>query len=204
MKKIFIAAIAMISAMTANAQVEQGKLFINGQFGVSSTSYENISNTKSSTFTFIPSVGYFLSDKFAIGLGIGGSTSRTKNTDNNTTSIYNQIKVAPFARYYIPTSGDKFSFFAQGSLAFGVGKEKFKNNSNTSTGEKINTTDFAISPGFVYFPSSHWGVELTLRGFYIEARNSNDNSAGNYDNNKTTIGLDVNSLSPSLGISYFF
>lgn len=28
MKKIFIAAIAMISAMTANAQVEQGKLII--------------------------------------------------------------------------------------------------------------------------------------------------------------------------------
>ncbi|MDJ1501687.1 outer membrane beta-barrel protein [Xanthocytophaga agilis] len=204
MKKIFIAAIAMISAMTATAQVEQGKLFINGQFGVSSKSYEANSNYKYSSFALTPSVGYFVSDQFAVGLGLGFTTTKNKyiNNTNVVTETTPTVNVSPFVRYYIPTSGDKFHFFAQSRLGFGFGKEKTKTefaNSTNTTESKVNTIDFSISPGFAFFPSSHWATELTLRGFYI---NSVNPQGGN--NNNTTIGLDVNSLSPSLGISYFF
>ncbi|MDJ1467255.1 outer membrane beta-barrel protein [Cytophagaceae bacterium DM2B3-1] len=203
MKKIFIAAIAMISAMTANAQVEQGKLFINGQFGVSSTSYKADSDHKKSSFTLMPSVGYFVSDQFAVGLGVGVSTNKDKNTTSNvtTTTTDSYVSIAPFVRYYIPTAGDKFHFFAQSRLGFGFGKEKTKySNTSVTLEDKTNYINFNISPGFAYFPSSHWSLELLLNGFYIDSqKNPNNDNSG-----VTTVGLDVNSLVPNVGISYFF
>lgn len=203
MKKIFIGVALMLSAMTVNAQIGQGKLFINGEFGISSKSFENDSDHKYSTVSITPSVGYFITDQFALGLGVGISSTRDKNTNNTVTitDAYSRINISPFARYYVPTAGDKFHFFVQSRLGFAFDSRNYKtesgNNSVTRT-TKENSINFRISPGFAYFPSDHWSVELLLKGFYIDQENPSGTSK------ETTVGLNINSLSPSIGVSYFF
>ncbi len=201
MKKIILAFAAMASVMGLQAQTNQGRLFINGQVSVYSQSVERDDDEKESGVAIIPSVGYFVADKLAIGIGLGISSNKSQDVINNTkvSQTSSQVIIAPFARYYVPTGGDKFHFFAQARVGVGLGNTKTKTGSNTQESGKYTTIDFAISPGFAYFPSDHWSVELAFRGFYINANNPEGN-----DNNTTTIGLNVNSLAPSVGVSYFF
>ncbi len=192
-------------AWAANAQTDQGRLFVNGALSVSSQSVERDDDERRSDFTFAPAVGYFIADRFALGLGLNLSTSRSEDTNGNTrvVSSTSGFSIAPFARYYVPTANEKFQFFAQGTFAFGSNRNRVRTETPNSTvtvdGNPTRTLDFSISPGFAYFPSDHWALELRFRGFYINSVNPDGN-----DNNRTEVGLNVNSLAPSLGLSYFF
>ncbi len=205
MKKLIFALAAMASVVTLQAQTGQGRLFINGQFTVSSQSFEADDDFKNTEFAITPSIGYFIADKFALGLGIGYEGQRTDDVDGNVRRSITSggVIVAPFGRYYVPTAGDKFHFFAQTRLRLGFGNTKNETRTQSSSvtveSRRYQNIDFAISPGFAYFPSDHWSVELAFRGFYINSNNPEGN-----DNNSTTVGLGVNSLDPSLGVSYFF
>ena len=205
MKKIFLTIAFAGMAWVANAQTSQGRLFINGTFSVSSQTVERDDDERESSLQFAPAVGYFIADRFALGLGFGLSTNRNEDTNGNTRVIASSsgFSVAPFARYYVPTANEKFQFFAQGTFAFGSSRGSVRTETPNSTitveSNPTRTLDFSISPGFAYFPSDHWALELRFRGFYIESVNPDGN-----DNNRTEVGLNVNSLSPSLGLSYFF
>lgn len=201
MKKIILTLAVFASVMTAHAQTDQGRLFINGQFGFSSRSVERDEDEKTSSFDFSPNIGYFIADRFAIGLGLGIGTRKSEDVVANveTSTTTTNFSIAPFARYYVPTAGEKFHFFAQATLGLGFESGETRAGSVTVDFPRTQTVDFSIAPGFAYFPSDHWSLELALRGLYVNSRNpENDN------NNSTEIGLNVNSLSPRLGISYFF
>jgi outer membrane protein len=201
MKKVILAFAAMVATIGVQAQTNQGRLFINGQISAYSQSVERDDDEKASGVALTPSVGYFVADRFAIGLGLGIESQRSEDIINNTerSETSSQVTIAPFARYYVPTSNDKFHFFAQARLGIGFGNTKTKNGSVTVESGKYQAIDFAISPGFAYFPSDHWSVELSFRGLFINSNNPDGN-----DNNTTTVGLGVNSLAPSVGVSYFF
>ncbi len=76
---------------------------------------------KQTTFQITPLVGYFLKDKFAVGLN--PSLTYGSNNVANTNTI---ITIGPFVRYYFLKPENIINLFTQGSYAYGsnTGKDK--------------------------------------------------------------------------------
>jgi hypothetical protein len=197
MKKVILSLVAVVAlAFGANAQTDKGSMFIGGTLGFSSEKVEG-ADESATAFEIAPRFGYFVADNFAIGLGVGfTSTKEAVPNAEAATSFF----VNPFARYYVPTAGENFKFFAE----LGV---------NYSTGDFLTTQDGIIgafpveasafgvnlSPNFAFFPASNWAIEFGIRGLYFDSINPEGD-----DNNITSFGLDARSLTPRIGINFFF
>ena len=106
------------------AQTVSGTKAVGGGFNYSSVTapgYEGDDGTES-TFGVIPSLGYFVADKFMVGVNIGYTSSKSEGM-NFYDSKSTGFAVGPFARYYIHTSNESFAFYGQASVLFGSGKE---------------------------------------------------------------------------------
>jgi outer membrane protein len=191
MKKglLFFALVIFASAISY-AQTDQGGMMVGGSLGISSTSYEG-STTKSSSFNFSPSFGYFISDNLAIGAGLGFGSNTTKAGAVKSTS--SSFAFGPFARYYKFTSNENFAFYGQASLMIGSGK--------SAADVKSGSTTFAISPGFSYFLNEHWGLDFQFNLLSLNVYEPNKDAN---DDKTTTINFGVNSFDPSIGIRYYF
>ncbi|HAI75600.1 MAG TPA: hypothetical protein DCM08_05080 [Microscillaceae bacterium] len=202
----FIFCLFLISNL-ANAQVSSGQIFIGGDFSLSATTFEGNSNQNATSFSLVPNVGFMLSDRFALGLGLGYrqaqvSTPTGVNTINTITN--GTFQVAPFLRYYVPTSSEQFAFFAQfrAELGFGSTRNEQLNtttNVRTSTSAGLTTADIFISPNFAFFPTPHWAIELGVRGIGVSITDPEGNN-----NTTTTFELGLNSFAPRIGLQYFF
>lgn len=190
MKKILAMGILVFVAYYSQAQTAKGNMMIGGSFGFGSTSYEGAPN-KYNTFSFSPSFGYFVSDNLAVGSGLSFTHNSTSNGTNQSTD--NSFGLSPFVRYYKFTSNEKFAFFAQAI----VGLTSYRNETGTSV-TKGSRVSLNIAPGFSYFFTNHWAMDLSLSGFSIFGNNPNGNG-----NNSSTVQLDL-SLSPSIGLRYHF
>lgn len=195
MKKLFLTLTAVSAlALASHAQTEQGKFLVGGQVGFSTSKYEDIDG-KYNAFSINPTAGYFVSDNWAVGTGIGYSWS---NRDNGTNLEYktNWFNVSPFVRNYIG-EGD-FKFFSQLSVPMSWGKQTTESTSGTEE-RKFERYGVELAPGFAYFPVSNVGIELRVRGLYFESQKDKTNDVTN-----NTFGLDVNSLAPTLGVQFYF
>jgi hypothetical protein len=193
MKKVLLLAVFIVGTLTAEAQTQTGNLMLGGALEFRSTSRQAADN--SSSFTLSPSVGYFMSDNFALGLSVGFETNSTGTGSDKT--VNNSFGLGPFARYYVFTSNSQFGFFGQAALTFGTGA------SGLADGPKVNSSylSFALSPGAAYFFNEHWALELMITTLGITSRDPNKD----VDNDKTTeFTFGVRSLSPSVGIRYHF
>ena len=203
MKKIIVILAALVS-VAANAQTTQGQLFAGGNLGFSSTNFESAKDVKNTSFSIVPEIGYFVADNLAVGLGIGyGMGKVTRPTASVTTETTSSVFViSPFVTYFVATAGDKFFFTPQFRAGFNLGNQKIRETYGTfdqTVTAKTQNIDIAVSPGFTYFPSDNWALDFRIRGLYY---NMNNPEGGN--NNNSTVGLDVSSLRPTIGINYFF
>jgi outer membrane protein len=214
MKKIFFPLVMLtVVSISGFCQPSQGSLSIGGTFSVDLGSTKNKVNSnttdgpKTTYFSLIPSVEYFILDKLSAGVGIGYSLDRSKTEGNNTTTISSTgtFIFNPFARYYLPLGGsDKVSLFGQGDIYLGLGNEKNKatvgNITNTDK-YKHNTISFGISPGVAVYLSQKISIEATF-GFIGFQHKSDETGA-----NDSEITNDVIfSISPSyigFGLRYF-
>lgn len=198
MKKIWMTFILIGGLFSiAGAQTVQGTLTVGGGISYSSSKDENIygGEVKSSTFSFRPSIGYFVVDNLVIGANIGLVSGKQEQGASELKQ--SEFQVGPFARYYKFTSNERFAFMAEAGLLFGSAKQ-------TSTGgfeQKGSSTSFYLSPGFTYFLTDKWGLDLQLQGisFYSSDPNKdvdNDKESG------VTIGAEF--FNPTLGVRYFF
>lgn len=214
MKKIIfsIFAICVLFISTAQAQLEKGRMYLGAQVGFSSgtdknTIGNNSTSTSSSSFSLLPSFGYFIGDKMSIGLGIGFSQQKTKPS-STTTNTTNQFVIAPHFRYYVPTSSEQFAFFAQAELAIGTGSVKRESQSGviTSTSEdNLSSVSFFVSPNFAYFPTKSWAIEFGFRGIGYESNTTKvKNSNPEEKTTSSAFVFDVNSFAPRLAMRYFF
>ncbi|TGE14933.1 autotransporter outer membrane beta-barrel domain-containing protein [Hymenobacter elongatus] len=179
MKK-FICAAALLggTALTTHAQTTAGTVLLGGSFGFASGTTKNTSSfstsaqeTKSSSYSLAPRVGYFLADNLAVGLQLDFSRSKSKYTSAavpnqsayNTESTSTGYQIGPFVRYY-KMLGDKAGFYGQ--LMAGYSR---------SEGESTTETPFALhseqkskgyyasfTPGFVFFPTDKLGLEVSV------------------------------------------
>ncbi|MGJ1261991.1 outer membrane beta-barrel protein [Sphingobacterium spiritivorum] len=194
MKKLFLTLTA-ITALTfaANAQTEKGKFIVGGQVGFSTSKIQD-TDIKSSSFSIMPQVGYFVSDNFAIGTGIGYEYNKSETTTEN---VNDAFKVAPYGRYYLGEGPVKF--FGQLTVPMAWGNQKVddvKTNKTTNYGVEV-------APGFAYFPTSKIGIEFKVRGLYYN-HGQVENIATDTKVKTNTFGLDANSLAPTIGVQFHF
>lgn len=204
MKKIILVAGLLFCSQTIFAQLEKGMIAVGLTSGLSVSNNENEYNTPSSIYNYsnntrkrtdyniTPTVSYFLSNRFAIGLGIGysGYSSTNENTNNSlslNSSSYDYSKttsqgvfISPYVKYYVPLS-DQVYFLLKGSYSATLSTGKTSGyaeatiydgsgnvTSVTRSGEygpnKTNTTNMTvgISPGILFMPGKKIGLEFSL------------------------------------------
>ena len=167
MKKTILLALSMLTIASAlNAQT---KGFVSGQMSVSSTSSPD-DEAKTLSGTFGPAVGYNLTDKFVVGLGLnytGSTFTNETEAGGLRTEIErksNLMTITPFARYMKKVDED---FSVYGQLAVGIGFGKNTEETVTS-GNGVNATvegrsdvsvlRTAIGPGVAYTFAPRWAI----------------------------------------------
>ncbi len=176
MKKIILTALVAVASLAANAQV-----WVGGEIGYnhSRTTVSGTEIGKSNNFSFLPEIGYKLSDKFdlalTIGFGHGENGNDLMGIDIPVTYQYaNAFMLNPYARYTFAKAGD-FSFFADGGFSYVHGHV---------CGDEASTNawQIAIKPGISYALSEKVSLVAHIGGIAY--------SYAKYDNTKTN-GFDL-------------
>lgn len=183
-----------MTATAVQAQTEKGKWMVGGNASYDLEKVQDVDGNKQS-YAIQPTVGFFIQDNLALGLGLGYAGNFEKSsTGLETTS--GEFTLMPFARMY---KGDgNFKFFSQLGVPMAWGTDKVD-------GDKINTTEsygVAISPGVAYFPTERLGIEFSVKGLYYEYSSVKPEGGSKVGLNQ--FGLNANSFSPSIGITFAF
>jgi hypothetical protein len=163
--KVILLSLFTIVVVNANAQV-----FVSGSIGMSSSggSVTNGNTTRdkntNNSFNFSPSVGTFLLEEWAIGLGLLIGSSKTYNPNNDVTTTSSSFGISPFARYYF-FNVNRFSAFGQGTLGISSGSSKWKSNNVTVDGPKTSTFSINVAPGIAYNLSERFALETSINLF---------------------------------------
>ncbi len=187
MKKVIVTVVVvLVTVLTSNAQ-----FFVGGSVGLDFTSgkYKNngVSVDAPSTFAFdiSPRVGYYLTDRWAIGAeaGIERSVKNYKG-DSKKKEFQTTWGIGAFARYHL-IEVNKFAFILEGTLGYQGYKQKTKVNSTTQEGDPVNSFGLAVLPVLSYNLTEHISIEANcdfLRlGFYrVTQKGDNVKYAGNY------------------------
>lgn len=159
MKKIVLSMVAILAFGFANAQesssfgFSKGNILLEGNVGFSSTNDKN-TETKTNSFEFNPKAGYFLTDKFALGieLGVGSDKEEVAGTDTDKNSNFN---VGVFGRYYFLDLGQRFKTYAEAGVGFNNGKDGLAEAKYTGVG-------FGAGLGINYFVSESFAINFGL------------------------------------------
>jgi len=126
MKKVLFAAVAVFAFGMANAQEEtksfgfnQSDIFLEGNLGFSSTNDKN-TEEKTSELNFNPKVGYFISDKLALGVELMAGSYKEEVAGSDVYKASN-FGAGVFARYYFLDLGERFKTYAEAGLGFNSG-----------------------------------------------------------------------------------
>ncbi|MEF8985366.1 MAG: hypothetical protein V5A51_12305 [Bacteroidales bacterium] len=190
-----------------------GQYYFGGSFNFSSSGRTEESGDisrdegSSTSFGLNPKGGLFLSEDFAIGLGIGINTSWERNPGNpDVIDKSAGFSIQPFARYYV-VKMNKFSLFGEGQLGFSSNWSKVEVGGTTTDGPVTNTFGLSVRPGvsndlnekvaleaFVNgfnFAVSHKTEKTERGGTEVRERSSNFNLGANMDNIFTTGAISV-------------
>lgn len=161
MKKVFlIGALALFA--TVSAQTEKGSWVIGGSttLGFNSVSSKvtdgnySVKQPTVSTFTLTPSVGYFVVDKFAVGLDVGFASVTAKYGDDKVT--VSSTSIMPTGTYNFKSATNLIPY-----LGAGVGYASAK----TSDGSESYTVDglaWKAKGGLIYLINQNLGVDVGL------------------------------------------
>ncbi len=164
MKKTIVAMAALVMAATAvNAQV-----YLGGSVGLStrSTKPEASDKTTTTTWNLSPTVGYYLNDRFDIGLDLtlGSNTQKfpATNVSARRELVNNSWSVTPFARYSFFRVG-KFEAIAKLGIHAGGGKEetKFPESPDGNTSTQYTAWGINLSPVLAWSLTDHVVIYTT-------------------------------------------
>jgi hypothetical protein len=209
MKRIYLMAMVLLAGFSSFSQVSTGNVFIGG--GIEFSSVTNKQHTANSTMTMreynsvflTPSLGYFIADNIAIGVGFGfGRITETYPFFGNDQDITTVYGISPFLRKYWNLS-DSFYLFGEGSIGVASGTEKEKIDGNTETVGKFNFFSVGIAPGLAFFPSEKFAFEFKFS--LLSWEKYSDINPDNTDNrrNSTGINFGLDTFAPSIGVYYF-
>ncbi|SNR15479.1 outer membrane beta-barrel protein [Tenacibaculum jejuense] len=200
MKKNIIAVLAFtICIFSVKAQEEnkvegfqKNDVYISGRvsYGVS---FLSDSGRSSEAFIFAPSVGYFVSDKIALDLGVVFSSSFVENS-----FLGQQEKKQEFG---FRLGGDYY-FTPQKRFSFLIGADLFFNNVSYESGVLSDENQYGIniSPGLNYFISKSFSINASVGSLgYVYTKSESDFISG-----VSTFVFDLNLSSIVLGLTYRF
>ncbi|MDM1408431.1 outer membrane beta-barrel protein [Myroides sp. DF42-4-2] len=167
MKKLVLSLVAVAAfGFTANAQekekptfgFQEGNVMIEGSFQIKDQ-VEKDSKTgvkvKNTHYNFNPKIGYFLSDKVAVGASLGFGKANVGSdvigTDITGTTLY----AGAFARYYFLELGNRFKTYAEVGVGYQEGKVSDMKYKETGIAAGIDL-------GFNYFVTEKLAVTFAL------------------------------------------
>lgn len=174
MKKnfLFVFALLLGGLFSANAQTDRGSVMAGGSMSLHIPTGDG-DDIRQSSFSFSPTLGFFVVDNLAIGIGLPISVSRYQDDRQRYTSRNSSVAFAPFGRYYFGAANIKPFLEAR----FGI--EHFK---TVQTG-RADYTDQALFVGFgggvAFFLNEHVALEPKLS--YDAYSRDNTNSAFNFN-----------------------
>lgn len=189
MKKIILSAVAIMAFGFANAQDKKegsfgfakGDIYLGGRVAYSSDDNETGGvSVKTTSTTLAPEAGYFISDDFAITLGVA-----YKTVDNGATKP-NSLDVNVGGRYYFLPLGERFKTFTN----FGVG---FGSSDPDTGGDKTSNFHIGGGLGINYFITPRLAIDFGLSDLLMY-RNSKTG-----DDKSTTIDLSLNEYNNFFG-----
>lgn len=154
-------------------------------------------NPASTQFNIAPSIGYFLLDDFALGIGLDYTANRVDRGEGSDNNLDSDLLFGPFARYYLPLADD-MAFFLEANFGFGNSSDNIEIG---GVSQKLNTNIFALGlgPGFTIFSSSAVGIEALVK--YNYARSDFDTDIGGEKRNTSTR---TNQFDFSVGFQFYF
>lgn len=165
MKKIFLSAAVLAVGFTATAQegnygFNEGDVILEGSLGYNSEDNTE-SEIKRSEFTFTPKAGYFINDKFALGLQLGFGTDKVENYRNDTEDKINTIGFGVFGRYYFAELGQRFKVYSELGVGYTSYKDELRVGPITTS---VKGDGFGINAGlgFNYFVTPKIAINFAL------------------------------------------
>lgn len=212
MKKLQLLLLSFVVATMAFAQHAKGDIYLGGNlnFGVgsSNTKVGNTKNEGPKTFNLgiQPKVGYFISDKFSVGVDLGFSTRNTKIDNLGTTTTYSNMAFGGgiFARYYVMPV-EKFGFFFEANAGAMAGSSKTKIGAIKTDGPNTLEINAGITPGIVVYVSNRVALEANY-GFLGYTSSTSTDKSGPQDikDNQGDFGLNINPSTFKFGVSILF
>ena len=156
MKKLLFTLTAIAGfTFASNAQdfgFKKTDFIVEGNFQATSINERN-SDTKVSEFNFTPKVGYFVSDKFAVGLefGIGQEKQTTNPSVGETIARNNTFGVGAFGRYYFLELGSRFKTYTELGAGYLNSRSKTEIAGTTTEDPKVNGFGANLGIGANYF-----------------------------------------------------
>lgn len=198
--------ICLANPSVTQAQVAQGKWLVGGALTYQTGSEfefagQKISalGTDVSAFGFAPSVGYFLTDKVAVGARLGLAFASEEQTVAGQQIKFNAngFAIAPYGRYYLPLGNSKAYFFGEAYVNMGsIGLSRDGDNLLT-----FNLFQAGLNPGFAYFISDRISFELRVNGINFSSFKEKEATKGN---NVFNFGPNFGQQGPSLAIHFLF
>lgn len=184
-KLLLLSAVAVFGLSNVNAQdeatektfgFEKGNIIVEGNLGFSSSTDTDsdesgdLFESKNSTFSFNPKAGYFISEKFALGLQLSLNSSKMEDTVLAINpNITEETKVSTFgagvfARYYFLDLGERFKTYGEFGLGFASGNVETTETGLTDPLTDYDTTTFGagVSLGINYFVSECFAINFVL------------------------------------------
>ena len=208
MKKLILGCCILFAGF-GSAQVPKGVKFISGQIGYS-TIKDNSNDSKTESFKFIPTFGYFFAPNWAIAGSLGYKTETSKiekmnylNEWQSSKDVSSSFVATPSLRKFWVLD-EKLSLFGQLDfpLEFGKIKNEIQTNtdgSNILTESENNYFTYGISlkPGVDYFLNPHWKIVATV-GEIGYSSSKKENISGN----KNSLNFGVNFSTLNFGLKY--
>lgn len=171
MKKIIIILLASILlAKSAQGQLAKGTWMIGGNAALTTYNTRSPLGTQNETTISIkPNIGYFVMEKFAVGINPGYGLQASKFNDTPNTTRYSYA-LGPFIRYYLLPADHIVNLFAGGSYQYNIDEpgNTIINNYSFFAGTTAffnSSAAIEITTGF----SSSLAKKLTINSFIINA-----------------------------------
>ena len=209
MKKLVV--VFLFLPLAGMAQFNKGQVFLGGSMSVQNQYFSN-SKTLNNSFSILPTAGYFISEKWALGglAGYGYSDQRSTNTNGagsfSSKSSSFSISAGMFGRRYFAIS-ERFFFVLEGNLNFRRGRSFSASEQRDANGNLISRLSFnspsynlgvSVRPLFIFFPLPKWGLEAGLGTLSVSRQeNLSDHTSVN------TSSLNVTGTF-TFGITYYF
>jgi hypothetical protein len=176
MKKIICPLIAILLFNISHSQISKGNWLFGGNASYSSETLSSDLGDKQNyrTTDIQGNAGYFIADKFAVGIRPDIYFSKA---EVRPTTIRSKIfAIGPFLRYYFLPEEQTVNLFIDGSYSFGR---------SSVTGQKgYSTNQYSVAAGSSFFLNSSVALELMI-GY----RQTNSDTDINSKNKRVRVGI---------------